>query len=219
MALAEGDTAELSACPACTRVNPQDARFCASCGIALSTSGTEAAVNVADPLIGRVIADRYKIEALLGRGGMGVVYKIEHVHIGKLMAMKLLHGELSRDKETLKRFKREAEAASRLDHPNTVQIFDFGRDQGLTYLVMEYLDGHDLGWVIQHEGALTFARCARICAQACASISQAHSVGIVHRDIKPENIMIIQGRERPDMVKVLDFGLAKLRHSDSGDRR
>jgi serine/threonine-protein kinase len=215
MGLAEGDTAELAACPACTRVNPQDARFCASCGIALSTSGTEAAINVADPLIGRVIADRYKIETLLGRGGMGVVYKIEHVHIGKLMAMKLLHGELSRDKETLRRFKREAEAASRLDHPNTVQIFDFGRDQGLTYLIMEYLDGHDLGWIIQHEGALTFARCARICAQACASTAQAHSVGIVHRDIKPENVMIIQGRERPDMVKVLDFGLAKLRHSDA----
>ncbi len=131
------------------------------------------------------------------------------------MAMKLLHGELSRDKETLKRFKREAEAASRLDHPNTVQIFDFGRDQGLTYLVMEYLEGHDLGWVIQHDGALTLARCARICAQACASIAQAHAVGIIHRDIKPENIMIIQGHDRPDMVKVLDFGLAKLRHSDA----
>jgi len=215
MGLVDGDTAELESCPACTRVNPVDARFCATCGLPLKTAGAELPATVADPLIGRIIADRYKIETLIGRGGMGVVYKIEHVHIGKLMAMKLLHGELSRDKETLKRFKREAEAASHLDHPNTVQIFDFGRDQGLTYLIMEYLDGHDLGWVIQHEGPLDFQRVARICAQACGSIGQANAVGIIHRDVKPENIMVIQGRDRTDMTKVLDFGLAKLRHSDA----
>ncbi len=210
------ETARIEPCPGCGRVNPSDARFCASCGLALTGSGAEPIEGVADPLIGRIVADRYKIVALLGRGGMGVVYKVEHVHIGKLMAIKLLHGELARDKDTVKRFKREAEAASRLDHPNTVQIFDFGRDQGLTYIVMEYLEGKDFGWLVQHEGPLDMARVARICEQVCASVGQAHTVGIVHRDLKPENIMVIQGRDRRDVVKVLDFGLAKLRHADGG---
>jgi serine/threonine-protein kinase len=197
-------------------VNPPDSRFCATCGLALTGSGAEAADGVADPLVGRIVADRYKIVALLGRGGMGVVYKVEHVHIGKLMAIKLLHGELARDKDTVKRFKREAEAASRLNHPNTVQIFDFGRDQGLTYIVMEYLEGKDFGFMVQHEGPLDMVRVARICEQVCASVGQAHSLGIVHRDLKPENIMIVPTRDRPDAVKVLDFGLAKLRHTDGG---
>jgi len=207
-------------CPACGRQNPHDARFCASCGLQLTgdeeEDDDESPGSVADPLIDRVIADRYRIRSLIGRGGMGVVYQVEHVHIGKLMAMKLLHGELARDKDTVKRFKREAEAASNLSHPNTVQIFDFGRDQGLMYLVMEYLEGRDLGQIIQQEGVLTLARVARICAQVCASVAEAHSKGIVHRDLKPENIMVVPGRSRPDVVKVLDFGLAKLRHHDTG---
>jgi len=209
---------DTEACPACERANAVDARFCAGCGLQLmrDSEAPESLESVADPLIGRVIADRYKILTLLGRGGMGVVYKVEHVHIGKLMAVKLLHGELARDRDTVKRFRREAEAASRLSHPNTVQIFDFGRDQGLMYLVMEFLEGRDFGWLIQHEGPLAFTRVARICAQVCASTAEAHAKGVIHRDLKPENVMVIQGRERPDMVKVLDFGLAKLRHQDAG---
>src|SRR4051812_45349407 len=91
----------------------------------------------ADPLVGLVVADRYRILGPIGSGGMGVVYKVEHIRIGKLMAMKLLAGELSRDPALVKRFKREALLASRLSHPNTVQVFDFGQADGLTYLVME----------------------------------------------------------------------------------
>ena len=146
---------------------------------------------------------------------MGVVYKVEHVHIGKLMAMKLLHGELARDRDTQKRFRREAEAVSHLSHHNTVQIFDFGRDEGLMFLVMEYVDGRDLGWLVQSEGPLGFAYVARVCAQVAASVGEAHSVGIIHRDLKPENIMVVRRTGRPDFVKVLDFGLAKLRHHES----
>ncbi|MEM9192708.1 MAG: protein kinase, partial [Myxococcota bacterium] len=208
-------------CPSCGASNNKTSKFCHNCGHALraperppveeAEEGT-----VADPLVGRVIADRYEIQGLLGRGGMGVVYKVEHVHIGKLMAMKLLHGELARDRDTIKRFRREAEAASRLNHPNTVQIFDFGRDEGLMYLTMEYVEGHDFGWVIQHEGPLDLARVARICAQVSASVGQAHAEGIVHRDIKPENVMVVAGRDDREVVKVLDFGLAKLRHQDAG---
>jgi eukaryotic-like serine/threonine-protein kinase len=201
---------DMGPCPACGWENPPEARFCSGCGEPV-VQGDDRAPAVADPLIGRVLADRYRIESLVGRGGMGVVYKVEHVQIGKLMAMKLLHGELARQREVLKRFRREAEAASRLSHPNTVQIFDFGRAEGLTYLVMEYVDGEDLGHVIKQAGGLDFARTARLCAQVCASVAEAHAQGIVHRDLKPENIMVTQTRGDTDFIKVLDFGLAKLR--------
>jgi serine/threonine-protein kinase len=214
------ETAELEPCPACGRHNPTDSRFCAACGLQLirddEVGEPGAPGSIADPLVGRIIADRYRILSLIGRGGMGVVYKVEHIHIGKLMAMKLLHGELARDRDVVKRFKREAEAASHLSHANTVQIFDFGRDQGMMFLVMEYLEGRDFGQIIQAEGPLPLARVARICAQVCASVAEAHAKGIIHRDLKPENVMVVQGRDRPDAVKVLDFGLAKLRHHDSG---
>ncbi|HJL31613.1 MAG TPA: serine/threonine-protein kinase, partial [Polyangiaceae bacterium LLY-WYZ-15_(1-7)] len=199
-------------CPVCGRTNPVDARFCGGCGHGLQAGGERVQEGVADPLVGRVIADRYRILELLGRGGMGVVYKVEHIHIGKWMAMKLLHGELARDRNTVKRFQREAEAASRLSHPNTVQVFDFGRSEGLMYLVMEYLEGRDLGQLIRDGGPLEFARAARLCAQVCASVAEAHAQGIVHRDLKPENVMILPAREgRGEIAKVLDFGLAKLR--------
>ncbi|MFK8000847.1 MAG: protein kinase [Polyangiales bacterium] len=206
------DTMDLGPCPECGRRNPPDARFCGGCGYMTGSGVGEARENVADPLVGRVVADRYRIIELLGRGGMGVVYKVEHVHIGKFMAMKLLHGELARDRNTIKRFQREADAASRLNHPNTVQVFDFGRSEGMMYLVMEYLEGEDFGDVIRGAGKIDFERVARIAAQVCSSVAEAHSHGIVHRDIKPENIMIVPRVDgEGETAKVLDFGLAKLR--------
>ena len=207
---ARAETLDVPPCPVCARRNPPDALFCGGCGLALN-DGAPRPDAVADPLIGRVIADRYRIVELLGRGGMGVVYKVEHIHIGKLMAMKLLHGELARDKNTIRRFQREAEAASRLSHPNTVQVFDFGRSEGLMYLVMEYLEGRDLGELVREEGHLDFERVARIGTQICASIAEAHANGVVHRDLKPENVMIIRTSDGREIAKVLDFGLAKLR--------
>lgn len=204
-----------NACPSCGAEVVPGGRFCPSCGHELTTLVAPAEQPLADPLVGRVIADRYRILNLLGRGGMGVVYKVEHVHIGKLMAMKLLHGELARERGVQKRFRREAEAASHLNHPNTVQIFDFGSDEGLMYLVMEYVAGQDFGQLIQQDGPLDFARVCRICSQICDSVGQAHARGIVHRDLKPENVMIVDGRSDVELVKVLDFGLAKLRDQDA----
>lgn len=200
-------------CPVCQRDNPSDARFCAGCGHQFGADMFDDDDD-ADPLLGRIIADRYRIEELLGRGGMGVVYRVEHVRIGKLMAMKLLHGALARENEVVKRFKREAEAISRLDHRNTVQIFDFGQSEGMMYLVMEYLPGRDLGVVIKEDGPLPFSRVARIAAQVCGSVAQAHRLGIIHRDLKPENLMLMEQSPVPDFVKVLDFGLAKLREHE-----
>lgn len=209
-------TAEMVYCPFCG--TPQEGRARSGIGERETAPPDLPPVeSQADPLVGTVIADRYRILSLLGRGGMGVVYKAEHVRIGKLLAVKLLHGELSRDRDVIKRFRREADAVSRLSHPNTVQIFDFGRADNLMYLAMEYVSGRDLGWIVQHEGPLPFTRVARIAAQVCASLAEAHAAGLVHRDLKPENVMVVESRSQPDFVKVLDFGLAKLRDQQSGD--
>jgi serine/threonine protein kinase len=173
----------------------------------------QGSAHVADPLIGRTIADRYRIVEQIGRGGMGVVYRVEHARIGKLMALKLLTGELTRDGVQVGRFKREALMASKLSHPNTVQVFDFGMADGLVYLAMEYLRGEDLGRIIRREGALSVERTEKIIVQIANSLSEAHEMGIVHRDLKPENILIVRGNAGEELVKVLDFGLAKLRES------
>lgn len=169
----------------------------------------------ADPLIGMTIADRYRIIDRLGRGGMGVVYRVEHVQIGKSMAMKLLTGEVSLRPELVRRFKREALLASKLSHPNTVQVFDFGQADGLTYLVMELVRGRDLGGIVDDEGALDVQRVLRLVAQMCSSLSEAHQLGIVHRDIKPENVMVVTAHDgKTELAKVCDFGLAKLRQGE-----
>jgi eukaryotic-like serine/threonine-protein kinase len=167
--------------------------------------------ELADPLIGVVVAERYRIKEPIGRGGMGVVYRVEHARIGKLMALKLLTGELTRDPQQVARFKREAQLMSRLSHPNTVQVFDFGASDGLVYLAMEYLKGEDLGHLIRRVGPLGVERTLKIVIQVCSSLSEAHKIGMVHRDLKPENIIVMQGSEDEDVIKVLDFGLAKLR--------
>jgi serine/threonine-protein kinase len=204
----------LIACPACEKpVTESFARFCASCGYRFRQSSLDEERAEFDPLVGRTVADRYRIESVLGRGGMGVVYKVEHTRIGKLMAMKLLHGDLARDREVVQRFRREAESVSKLDHANTVQVFDFGQAEGMTFLVMELLGGKDLGVILQDEGTISFDRVARIVSQVCASLQQAHDKGIVHRDLKPENIRILDDRDVVDFAKVLDFGLAKLRET------
>ena len=214
--IAEGaQTLDIPPCGVCGRRNAPDARFCGGCGQPLvgdpDISEPGDAPGVADPLVGRVIAERYRILSLLGRGGMGVVYLVEHVHIGKRMAMKLLHGELARNRDTIQRFQREAKAVSKLTHPNTVQVFDFGNSQGLMYLVMELVEGRDLGDTLRDAGALDFKRVARLGAQVCASLAEAHRLGIVHRDLKPENVMVTKLADGKERAKVLDFGLAKLR--------
>ncbi len=222
-------TLQMSECEACAGYNADSAKFCAHCGVLLDKGGLDRAMthpgisragdrptvevsHTADPLVGMVVADRYKIIEQIGRGGMGAVYRVEHAQIGKLMALKLLSGELSQNTELVARFKREALMVSKLSHPNTVQVFDFGTAGSLTYLAMEYLDGEDLGRVIDLGGPLDPGRTAKIVVQICSSLAEAHDLGIVHRDLKPENIILLNGRT-DDVAKVLDFGLAKLRES------
>jgi serine/threonine-protein kinase len=142
---------------------------------------------------------------------MGLVYKVEHIQLAKVAAMKVLHHELARDSEAVRRFRIEAQAVSRLDHPNIVQTFDFGQSDDALYLVMEYLKGEDLSAIVKDEGPLPFARAARLFVQICSALTEAHEAGVIHRDLKPENIVVVQRRDGVENAKVLDFGLAKLR--------
>ena len=188
-------------CTACGETNPPEAKFCGACGI-------EIAPALPEP--GDIIAGRYRIVAPIGSGAMGSVYRAEHVQISKVMAIKLLHRDVEQNAESVARFHREAEAASRLNHPNTVHVFDFGRTKsGSLYLVMEYVDGEDLSKVIEREGPMPFGRVASLIAQVAGSVADAHLAGIIHRDLKPENVVVAQTREG-QVAKVLDFGLAKL---------
>lgn len=204
----EAAVAEGNACVRCGAQNPEEHNFCGFCGHNLVGSAAGGARR--DPLVGAVVGDRYRLLAKIGSGGMGTVYKVEHVRMGKVMALKLLHGDLSRDESMIRRFNREARAVSRLASEHTVQVFDYGQSDGLVYIVMEYLRGRDLGGLLQELGPLSVQRCADTIRQVCRSLSEAHGAGVIHRDLKPENVFVCAPRAGKEMVKVLDFGLAKL---------
>src|ERR1051325_10707448 len=171
-----------------------------------------------DPWLGRVVDGRYRVQARLGVGGMGVVYRVEHLHLGKTAAMKVLSPDTAAKPEMVRRFRLEAQAVSKLNHPNIVQTFDFGTADGALYLVMEFIKGEDLSTLLRREGAWSFARAARFFIQVCSGLTEAHEAGIVHRDLKPENLMVVRRRDDDEHAKVLDFGLAKLRERSPGER-
>jgi tRNA A-37 threonylcarbamoyl transferase component Bud32/tetratricopeptide (TPR) repeat protein len=176
------------------------------------------ASETSDPQLGRIIGERYRVLSPLGRGGMGAVYRVEHVMMKKEMALKLLHPELSRLEEVGKRFEREAEAAAKLDHPNIISVTDFGRtSDGQLFLVMELLNGRSLTDVIRPGGVgrpLPVARAIHILRQILRALEHAHAVGIVHRDLKPDNVMLVERDGEQDVVKLLDFGIAKMTITD-----
>jgi serine/threonine-protein kinase len=165
-------------------------------------------------LAGQVIADRYRLLSLLGEGGMGTVWKAEHVRMGKALAVKLLRGAFAGDPAAVARFRAEAQIVSRLSHPHTIGVFDFGEVGGGEagfYLAMEYVPGRDLARVLREARRLPEARVVAIADQLLGSLGEAHEAGIVHRDVKPGNVMLLETRTEGDFVKVLDFGIAKLR--------
>ncbi len=159
--------------------------------------------------LGKIVDGRYRVIEVIGRGGMGVVYRVEHLRMGKVAAMKVLHRDLASDPDVIARFEREAAAVSKLHHPHTVQVFDFGATNGALYLIMEFVRGLDLSSIISRDGPLPWSRAAPLLAQICGALQEAHELGIVHRDLKPENVLITRTHGR-DYAKVLDFGLAKL---------
>lgn len=166
----------------------------------------------ADALVGRVLPGGYAVLELVGVGGMGRVYRAEQTALGRTVAVKAIHPHLLGEENTSARFITEARASSLLNHPNSVSVIDFGKtDQGELYLVMEYLRGKDLAKIAYEEGPLSFRRIVRILVQVLAALSEAHHLGIIHRDLKPENIILETARQGGDFVKVVDFGLAKMR--------
>lgn len=164
-----------------------------------------------DPLIGKVISDRFRILAPIARGGMGVVYKAEQAPLGRLVALKILalKSDEEKDPEFRKRFFLEAATVAKLTHPNTVTVFDYGQgDGGLYYIAMELVNGRTLKKVLAQEGPFSAARTVHITKQICRSLREAHRLGVIHRDMKPGNVMLVD-RDGEDYVKVLDFGLVK----------
>ncbi len=167
-----------------------------------------------------VLDDKYQIEQLLGQGGMGAVYRATHLGTRRTVAVKVIQPQLSTHEQFVARFRREAEAAGRLRHPNVVDVTDFGFAQTargpVAYLVMEYLDGCTLAEIISEEGALPIQWVIDILEQVCAAVEEAHRAGIIHRDLKPDNIWLEPNGRGGYTVKVLDFGLVKLGDSDHG---
>ena len=200
----------LKICPQCGTEYELDQRFCPKDGSTLKTQGGQTG-----DLVGTIIADRYNVLKKLGEGGMGTVYLAEHVKMGRKSALKVMNPGMVNDADAISRFNREAANASRINHANVAAVYDFGEtSDGLIYLAMEFVEGPALTKVIEELGALPPARAAEITRQAAEALAVAHDMGIVHRDLKPDNIMIARNRDGSDLVKVVDFGIAKAAADD-----
>jgi serine/threonine protein kinase len=167
-----------------------------------------------DALIGRTVADKFQIEALVGRGAMGAVYKARQLALTRKIALKVMRVHGAADAKYATRFKREAKTASLLDHPNLVRVLDFGQEpDGVLYIAMEYLEGRNLLAAIRDDWPLSIERVVAILSQTLSALAVAHEMGIVHRDLKPENIMLVSTKDddgvETETVKVCDFGVAK----------
>jgi serine/threonine protein kinase len=193
-------------CPACGKEYPNMMTLCS----------VDAAVlqSPSDPLLGQTLAGKYRVEKLIKRGGMGAVYQGKHVLMDKTVAIKVLRPALAVDDDVVARFSREAKAASRISHPHAVSVTDFGESEnGIVFLVMEYLDGRTLKEIIRSEGAMALARVVEIIRQVTGALDAAHGQGVVHRDLKSDNIMVSQ-TNGGDWAKVLDFGIAKIQQPE-----
>ncbi|MEP6619486.1 MAG: serine/threonine-protein kinase [bacterium] len=200
----------LKICPQCSTEYETALRFCPNDGTALRPKGT-------DTLVGRVLADRYHILKKIGEGGMGRVYLGEHVKMNRQCAIKVMSPALVNDHESAARFAREASNAARIIHPNVAAVFDYGESDGVVYLVMEYVDGEPLSQLLQRDAPFTVERTLDIATQIADALTAAHELGIVHRDLKPDNILLSRSRTGREVVKVVDFGIAKAMQESAGE--
>ncbi len=204
----------MKVCPVCSREYPDEIRFCQHDGTTLR------GVTPASSLVGQVIADRYHVMKKLGEGGMGQVYLAEHVKMGRKSAIKVMSPAMMHDPDAIARFNREAGNASKITHPNVCAVYDFGETpEGLIYLAMEFVEGEPLTGLLEREGALPLPRATAIFKQTADALQAAHDLGIVHRDLKPDNIMLARGRDGTDVVKVVDFGIAKAVGGDESGQK
>ncbi len=172
-----------------------------------------------DPFVGRRI-EKYDIRTRIGEGGMGEVYEAKHVHIGKRVALKILREDFSRKEDVVERFRQEARSASIIGHENIIDITDFGTTpDGRFFFVMEFLDGEDLATVFEKQRTIPYDRALSIIKQVCKGLMAAHEKGIIHRDLKPENIFLTSAGKKTEMVKILDFGIAKMSVIDDADKK
>src|ERR1051325_3102906 len=168
-------------------------------------------LSVADPFVGRTVDEKYIVEERLGAGGMGAVYRARHLSMDRPVAIKFLQQRLVEDEAARLRFQTEARAAVKLRHANAVSVTDFGETaEGWVYIVMELLEGRTLREILTREAPLETARAISFMLQTSAAVAAAHEAGIIHRDLKPSNILVTQSADQPAVVKVLDFGIAKV---------
>lgn len=196
-------------CPNCKRELKDQLVFCPFDGEPLTDN------SAAEGFVGTLLDDKYRLEEKVGEGGMGTVYRATHIQMENTVAVKILHPQLSSDQTAVERFRREARSAAQIRHPHAVAVTDFGvtKNGGIAYLVMEFLEGGDLRQKIREERQLDLEEAFLIMNQACSAVSAAHSRGIIHRDLKPDNIWLIKTDKEMERVKVLDFGIAKLKAS------
>ncbi|AHG91605.1 protein kinase [Gemmatirosa kalamazoonensis] len=197
-------------CPVCGITYPETVAFCPADGTALHAADVDAGLS------GTTLADRYVVTDLLGEGGMGTVYLAQHVRLPQRAAIKVLRRELVSDPSARARFNREAANASRIDHDRVARVYDFGETaDGLVYLAMEYVAGRTLRSIIA-DGPLPPTRAAAIVTQIADGLDAAHALRIIHRDLKPDNVLVVEGADGRDRVKVVDFGIAKAVGADEG---
>lgn len=171
--------------------------------------------SVDDPLIGKILAAKYRITDVLGKGGMSVVYRAQQLPINRTVALKVLLAQYTKDEGSVKRFLQEAKAAGQINHPNVVSIFDFGiSEEGTPFLVMDFVEGKSLAQIVAEQGPINYKEVLPLFLQICDGLTTAHEKGIIHRDIKPSNIVIQQTADG-QVAKIVDFGIAKILDSDS----
>jgi tRNA A-37 threonylcarbamoyl transferase component Bud32 len=193
----------MKVCPECNIRYPSDAAYCFLDGRVLAV--------LPDALLGATLGGRYLVECAIGEGGMAIVYRANHKWVDRPCAIKVMNPALTTDSTVVERFRREAKAVQRIAHPNIIEIFDQGQtEQGTPYIVMELLDGASLAALIA-EGPMALARSVPIMIQIARGIARAHDLGVVHRDLKPENVFVCRRADGTDLVKILDFGIARSR--------
>jgi serine/threonine-protein kinase len=199
-------------CTNCKREVSTPGSFCPYCG-----TPAPAQPEQQDPYIGQTINGKYFVNQVVGQGGMGQVYKATHLNLDRPIALKMLNKSFLSDPSIVQRFHREARAASRLNHSNSINVIDFGQtEDGTLFMATEFLSGRSLSKLLAQEYPLPEKRIVKVVGQILAALSEAHALGIVHRDLKPENVMVETRRDEPDFVKVLDFGIAKLNEPGEG---
>lgn len=197
-------------CPKCGKTYENAPTLCPADGTVLVKTG--------DALVGQTLAGKYRIEERISEGGMGTVYRATHILMEKAVAIKVLHPSLAADDKIVARFTREAKAASRISNPHALNVTDFGESEnGIVFLVMEYLRGQTLKEVIRGEGPMPLARVVEVTRQICGALDAAHAEGVVHRDLKSDNIMLEEVTGGSDWAKVLDFGIAKILETEGPD--